>query len=109
MTHNCLKCNSVFNYSIEIKNNYFNCYKGIDGYYLDLKDSIFKKCYYTCETCETKGDNNIHNCLKCNSIYSFEINYIENNYLNCYDSLDSNFIKNLEDSNYTAQDINEKI
>jgi len=47
--------------------------------------------------------------LKCNSFYSFEIKNKENNYLNCYDSLDSNFIKYLEDSNYTAEEINEKI
>ena len=47
--------------------------------------------------------------MKCNSFYSFEIKNKENNYLNCYDSLDSNFIKYLEDSNYTAEEINEKI
>ena len=30
---------------------YINCYKELDGYYLDLNNSIFKKCYETCQTC----------------------------------------------------------
>ena len=62
---------------------YFNCYneKPI-GYYLDINDKIYKKCYDTCETCDVKGDNEFHNCLKCNSDYNYNINI--NNYTNCY-------------------------
>ena len=61
---------------------YFNCYKEINGYYLDRINLIFKKCYYTCESCDIKGDIINHNCLKCNEEYSFEIN--KNNFKNCY-------------------------
>jgi hypothetical protein len=60
---------------------YINCYKEIYGYYLDKVDLLFKKCYETCDTCEIKGNNINHNCLKCNNDYSFEI--IINNYTNC--------------------------
>ena len=62
------------------------CYKEPKGYYLDKNDSMFKKCYYTCEECEIKGDIKIHNCLKCNSNYSYEIK--KNNYSNCYEDCD---------------------
>ena len=41
-------------------------------------DSLFQRCYYTCESCEIEGNNINHNCLKCNSNYSFEI--YKNNY-----------------------------
>ena len=64
----CIKCN---NNSCEIENDnlsfiegYVKCYKNPKGYYLDK--NIYKKRYYTCETCEMKGDNIKHNCLKCN-------------------------------------------
>ena len=61
---------------------YINCYNKIKGYYLDKKDSLFKKCYDTCEICEIKGDNITHNCLICNENYAIKINI--NNYSNCY-------------------------
>ena len=63
---------------------YFNCYNEIKGYYLDKNDSLFKKCYDTCETCEIKGDNIIHNCLKCKTNFSIEFKI--NNYSNCYEN-----------------------
>ena len=47
---------------------YFNCYNEAPyGYYLDKNELLYKKCYYTCETCEIKGGNEFHNCLKCNT------------------------------------------
>ena len=62
---------------------YFNCYNETPiGYYLDINDKIYKKCYDTCETCDVKGDNEFHNCLKCNTEYNYNINI--NNYTNCY-------------------------
>ena len=63
--------------------NYFNCYKEPKGYYLDSSDSLYKKCYNTCETCKMKGDNKTHNCLECNTNYSFGV-IVNNNYKNCY-------------------------
>ena len=81
----CIKCNDNY-YQMENDpsniGDYINCYKEIYGYYLDKVDLLFKKCYETCDTCEIKGNNINHNCLKCNNDYSFEI--IINNYTNCY-------------------------
>ena len=81
----CSKCNDNY-YEMENDTSnigeYINCYKEIKGYYLDKNDYLFKKCYNSCETCEIKGDNITHNCLKCNINYSNEINI--NNYSNCY-------------------------
>ena len=70
---------------------YFNCYneKPI-GYYFDINDKIYKKCYDTCETCEIKGDNEFHNCLKCNTKFNFTINI--NNHTNCYEKCNYHFV-----------------
>ena len=84
----CSECKIGF-YQIENDNksfagDYFDCYKNPEGYYLDQNESIYKKCYYTCETCEKKGDNITHNCLKCSSSYPYKIE--KNNFLNCYEN-----------------------
>ena len=81
----CTKCNNDYypkeNDSLNI-GEYINCYKNPEGYYLDIKDSLYKKCYHRCERCEINGNNIIHNCLKCNINYPIEIK--TNNYTNCY-------------------------
>ena len=46
------------------------------------KNSLYKKCYYTCKTCEKNGDGKFHNCSKCNTDFNFEIK--TNNYINCF-------------------------
>ena len=85
----CIKCNKDY-YQIENDSSniekYINCYKEPKGYYLDKNDSLYKKCYYTCEECEIKGDNITHNCLECNSNFSVKINF--NNKTNCYKKCD---------------------
>ena len=67
----CTKCNIDYYYIEDDPTNiceYINCYKEFPnkGYYLDKDEQMYKKCYYTCETCEIKGDNITHNCLECN-------------------------------------------
>ena len=83
----CSKCNDDY-YKMENDpsniGEYFNCYKEFEGYYLDKNNSLFKKCYDTCETCEIKGNNISHNCIKCNKKYSFEL--IIGEYINCYEN-----------------------
>ena len=51
----CTKCNNNY-YQIQKDplnlGEYFNCYNETpNGYYLDTNDKLYKKCYYTCETC----------------------------------------------------------
>ena len=84
----CITCNKSF-YPIENDpmniGPYINCYKDLDGYFLDKSNEnnyIYKLCYETCKTCEKKGDNLNNNCLECKSEYPFQI--IKNNSVNCY-------------------------
>ena len=39
------------------KDEYFECYQNPKGYYLD-DTHIYKKCYFTCESCEILGNDN---------------------------------------------------
>ena len=71
---------------------YIKCYKEPEGYYLDI--NLYKRCYYTCKTCNIQGNYLNHNCIKCNANYPFIIR--NNNYINCnekcsyYNYFDSN-------------------
>ena len=69
----CTECNYDY-YEIENDNDtygYKKCYKDPIGYYLD--NNIYKKCYYSCEKCEIKGNNITHNCIECNKNYPIEL------------------------------------
>ena len=81
----CTECNVNYypkeNYSLNI-GEYINCYRESEGYYLDI--DLYKKCYYTCKTCNREGNNLIHNCSKCNQNFPFGMK--KNNYLNCYEN-----------------------
>ena len=107
----CTSCNSGF-YPMENdpKNlgKYFNCYENLEGYFLDNANQIFKKCYNSCEACERIGNNKEHNCLKCNTNFSIEIN--NNNYFNCYNKNNyDNYFTDAINSNYTSIETNKKI
>ena len=83
----CTICNDGFYTKLNDEANqdsYINCYKNLDGYYLDVENSIYKPCYDTCETCNKEGTKTENNCLKCRTDYSFNENEKENNcYKNC--------------------------
>ena len=89
----CITCNKSYYPKENDETNlgpYINCYKDIDGYYLDTTDNnnyIYKLCYHTCKTCKIRGDYFNHNCIECNSNYSFSIAN-NNNYSNCYKNCD---------------------
>ena len=72
----CISCNDLY-YPIENdpKNilPYINCYKEPEGYYLD--NNLYKECYYTCKSCNIKGDNIKHNCLECKDNFIFKLEY----------------------------------
>ena len=64
------------------KREYFDCYKESgDGYYLDINSKMYKKCFHTCKTCNSGGNDKIHNCIECNINFSNEVKI--NNYTNC--------------------------
>ena len=79
----CTKCNINYfpkeNDPLNI-GEYINCYKEPEGYYLD--NNLYRKCYYTCKTCNISGNNITHNCIECNEDNPTEIKI--NNYSNCY-------------------------
>ena len=96
----CSKCNYNYYQKENDESNigeYFNCYQNIKGFYLDKDNSIFKKCYYTCEECVIKGDNITHYCLKCNE--EFPIGFYFNNFTNCYINCSYYYFFD-EDNNY---------
>ena len=60
---------------------YINCYTFLEGYYL-YNNKYFKRCFYSCLSCEKEGDNEKHSCGSCKESYPFEINF--NSDKNCY-------------------------
>ena len=62
---------------------------------------MYKKCYHTCELCAEAGNKTYHNCIKCNANYTFEIKFIYNNYLNCYENCDYYYYF-YDDNNFTC-------
>ena len=92
MNNLCTECNNNYypkeNDTLNL-GEYINCYKEPEGYYLDINDSLYKKCYFTCEKCDIKGDIINHNCIKCKeNYYPYLMNINNNNYTNCYKKCD---------------------
>jgi hypothetical protein len=81
----CISCQESF-YPIYIEtsssNSFIKCYNNPEGFYLDLNDNTYKKCYSSCQTYDKKGNSTNHNCLKCNNEYGYELNINER--INCY-------------------------
>ena len=103
----CLECNRNDNYyPIEDDplniGKYINCYKEPEGYYFSF--GIYKKCYYTCKTCNKKGNSTFHNCLECNKYFPIEIR-INNIYCNCFANLSSDPFLNSKNIYHTIIDL----
>ena len=75
---------SIVNGSICIENNKKN--EIIEGYYYDINDDLYKKCFYSCKYCNNGGNYKKHNCTECKSDYI----YINNTKYetNCYKKCD---------------------
>ena len=97
LTNNlCTKCNTDY-YPKENDplnfGEYFNCYREPEGYYLD--NNLYKKCYKTCKTCNTEGNDINHNCITCYENFSSVIQI--NNNINCYEI--SNYYNDSDNEN----------
>ena len=103
----CIKCNDNY-YIMENDSlnfgDYINCYNEITGYYLDKNNSIFKKCYDTCETCEIKGDNSSHNCIVCKENF-FSIKIKNSNFTNCYEECEYYYYFDNEKNYHCTSDL----
>lgn len=71
----CISCQKdyyeMYNDTTNI-NPYINCYNFLEGYYL-YNNKYFKRCFYSCLSCEKEGDNEKHSCGSCKESYPFEI------------------------------------
>ena len=108
MKNMCTKCNVDY-YQIEddMENlgEYINCYKDPEGYYLDLNAEIYRRCYYTCKTCEIKGNNLYHNCKLCKEEYPVGIIFNDtNNYKNCYRECNNYYFFECENNHHCVID-----
>ena len=93
----CISCNDNYYPILSDTSNiysYINCYQNPEGYYLDINESFYKKCYFSCETCIIKGDEENHNCITCDNNYKYELNINNSNYINCYEKCDYYFYFN---------------
>ena len=82
-SNNCITCDNSKNlFLVKDLNNCEN--DNYSGYYLDNKENILKKCYFSCKECADylKYINNKenHNCIKCND------NYYKLGENNCYNN-----------------------
>ena len=97
----CTKCNIDYfqkeNDPLNI-GEYINCYKNPKGYYLDKNDSVYKKCYNTCEACDINGNYLNHNCIKCNDNFPINIKY--NNLSNCYQNCTFYYLFDKDNNNF---------
>ena len=74
------------NKCIENKQESLECFNETPiGYYLDIKDNIFKKCFENCKICFSEGNETINNCYKCKHNFTFlnESKYENNCYEKC--------------------------
>ena len=66
------------------KDNWTNCYKEPENYYLE--DKIYKQCYESCKYCTKKGNYTYQYCTSCDKIFPFGLpmNDSDNSLFNCY-------------------------
>ena len=77
---------NCFSNECEGKPNSATCKDGTPkGYYYDLTDKIYKKCYEKCNYCSGEGTETDNKCTECISGYRLleDNNNIENCYINC--------------------------
>ena len=43
-----------------------------EGYYLDINNKIYKKCFKNCKTCDQAGNETNHNCEECKNEYIYK-------------------------------------
>ena len=65
---------------------FMECFDGKPvGFYLDINDGIYKKCYDSCKFCYGEGNETNNNCTECKSNFTFLNLTINDNDNNCYE------------------------
>ena len=113
----CELCNEgyypKFNETSITNNNFTNCFREADEFYLDLSQKLFMPCYPSCKNCDRYGNKKNHFCTSCNSKNEYPIPMIDyendennNNYINCYPNCTYNYYFD-EDFNYICLNTSE--
>ena len=64
------------------------CYNATpEGYYLDINESIYKKCFHSCKYCNGPGDEIDNKCLECLENFSFLNDSLYN--MSCFKQCDN--------------------
>ena len=91
----CIYCQNAtgyypfYNQSILNKDIFTDCYKELEGYFLD-NDKAYKPCFNTCKNCSNEGNVTNNNCLECKDNYRF-LNDSQNDDNNCYEECNENY------------------
>ena len=64
---------------------------------------VYKTCYSTCKTCNKKGNDTYHNCLKCEDGYKNELIFKDN--INCYNIFNYYYIDNISNKSYCTYNL----
>jgi hypothetical protein len=70
--HNCLSCKDGYS---NTEDHIANCYSsstGLNGYFYDDSAHMFRKCYFTCDTCTSFGTSTNNQCKTCTKGYYFK-------------------------------------
>ena len=102
----CISCNTEEGYypkekDVANNNTFINCYKDLEGYYLDINDNIFKKCYSTCKNCNQSGNITNNNCLECITNHMFRDDF--KNDSKCYENCLYYYYFDLENNYYCTE------
>ena len=60
-------------------------------YYFDDNLLIYNQCYISCKSCNSSGNETLHNCIECKEEYEFEFEVSD--YKNCFTDI-NNYITN---------------
>ena len=80
----CISCNNLDNFYQKQNDDsnfdkYINCYNSsFEGFYLDIEDKSYNKCFEKCKNCNEKGAITDHKCTECNEGFTL-------NGTNCYE------------------------
>ena len=84
--HVCPKAAYIIFCGDNCNSNEKECFYRIpEGYYLDLNDKVYKKCFEKCKYCFGKGNETINNCKECIDGYTLlnEYKYKTNCFKRC--------------------------
>ena len=99
--NNCNSCNNSNGYYLKENDNSHTCYskEEIRGYYLDVDNSLLKKCNERCLSCDQVGDDSNSLCIRCEDEYHFDPN-IEHHCIKEEELPNINYYVDINDDKY---------